>query len=107
VDLWYDFKCVYNDPVAWTDLSCEVVFKLHIYRLRLLSAAQVLRRLLHSDLLGIHELGLGKNKLERAAAVAGLVLALEVGVLELGACLLLVKSVSASLALERARTIFG
>ena len=66
----------------------------------LLAAAQVLGRLLHSDLLGIDELGLSEQELEGAAPITGLVHALQVLVLEFVSCLLFKEGKAASLALE-------
>jgi len=88
------------DPVAGKDPSRQVVFQFNIEGLGLLSAPQVLGRLLDPDLLGVHELGLGQQQFEGAAPVAGLVHALEVLVLEFIAGLLFKEGEAAPLALE-------
>ena len=89
-----------DHPVSGKDPAGQVVLQLDVQRLRLRSAPQVLRRLLHSYFLGIHELGLGQQELEGPAPVAGLVHALEVLVLEFVARLLLEEGEAAPLALE-------
>ena len=96
-----------DNAVTGKDPAGQVVLQLDVERLRLRSAPQVLGGLLHPDLLGIHELGLGQQELEGPAPVAGLVHALEVLVLEFVAGLLLEEGEAAPLALEGGRDDLG